>query len=192
MTATTRTDPTAAYWTEVDRVLRTDHHAKKGEATKAVAEFREHMKPAGQTILNTDPADTAKAIIGHGLIPSLPAVGAKLQLTFTLSDPKKTAAHPELAAESTVKLVAALDRLERALGGEGFTAGTPEALPGMVLLVLTPTNALGAVERLQKVATELDKASRQLAKADSELKDDIRHRKVAGERVTAAVMCQAA
>jgi len=91
-----------------------------------------------------------------------------------------------------VATAAVVAELERALGGEGFTAGTREALPGLVLFVLTPVQALGAVERLQKVATELDKASRQLAKADSELKDDIRHRKVAGERVTAAVMCQAA
>lgn len=192
MTTTTRTDPATAYWAEVERVLRTDHHAKKGEVTKAVAEYREHMKPAGDSILNTDPADTAKAIIGHGLIPTLPAIGARLQLTFTLTDPKKTAANPEAAAEAAIKLVAALDRLERALGGEGLEAGKPEVLPGLVLLALTPVNTLGAVKRLEQLAVELDKATRQLAKADPELRDEVRLRDKAGETISAAVMYQAA
>lgn len=189
---TTRTDPATAYWAEVERVLRADHQAKKSEAAKAVAEYREHMKPAGDSILNTDPNETAKAIIGHGLIPTLPAIGARLQLTFTLTDPTKTAANPEAAAEAAIKLVAALDRLERALGGDGLEAGKPEVLPGLVLLALAPVNALGAVERLGQLAVELDKASRQLAKADPELKDEIRLRDKAGEAVSAAVMYQAA
>ena len=181
-----------AYWDDVADELKSVHHAKAAEVKAAIAKYREHMQPAGQTLYNRSPESVAKSIVAHGLIPSLPAVGTKLQLTFTLTDPKKVAANPELAAETTCKLIAALDRLERAFGGEGFEVGTPEPLPGLVLLVLTPVQALGAVDRLTKVAAELDKASRQLTKADKELKAETSRREKDGERVTAAVMCQAA
>jgi hypothetical protein len=180
------------YWDDVADVLKSVHGAKVAEVRTAIAAYRDHMRPAGQTIYNRSPESVAKSIVGHGLIPSLPAIDAKLQLTFTLADPMKVLESSEAATLASSKLIAALERLERASGGEGFTVGTPEAIPGMVLLALTPVQAMSAVERLTKVAKELDRASRQLVKADKELKGETARHEKAGEQVTAAVMCQAA
>ena len=118
-----------AYWNDVADELKSVHRAKAAEVRTAIVAYRAHMQPAGQTLYNRSPESVAKSIVAHGLIPSLPAVGARLQLTFTLTDRKKVAANAIGAAVSADKLIAALDRLEKAFGGEGFTVGTPEALP---------------------------------------------------------------
>lgn len=188
----TATDTGTEYWNEVERILRVEHRAKRAESTDAVEKFRAHMEPAGQTIYNSDPTEIAATIIGHGLVPSLPAVGLHLQLAFALADPETVLADPLAVATSAAGLIDALSDYERILGGQGFSVDGAEALPGLVLVTLKPKIALRAADRLKRVAEEVERASRRAARADAKLKAEVGLRKAAGERVTASPWYKAA
>ena len=192
MVAKTRDDAEDDYWGEVERLLRLEHRAKKAEAAKAVREFRIHMEPAGQTVYNSDPAEVARTIIGHGLIPSIPAEGLNLLLTFQLTDPNAVLEAPMAAAKSAAGLIDALGNYERLMGGEGFNLQGAEALPGLVLVTLKPVRALGAAERLKAVAEELERAFKGAARVDAKLKAEVGLRKAAGEQWSAATYHKAA
>ena len=188
----TATDTGTEYWSEVERILRLEHRAKRAEAAGAVAQFRIHIEPAGQTIFNSDPSEIAATIIGHGLIPSLPAVGLQLQLAFALADPESVLADPLTVATTAAGLIDALSDYERLLGGRGFSVDGAEALPGLVLVILKPVQAVGAAARLKRVAEEVERAWKRAAKVDAKLKAQLGLRKAAGERVSASPCYKAA
>ncbi len=141
-----------AYWADVAEELRTTHHAPAADVPQAISEFRSHMAPAGQTIYNDDPAEIARTIVAHGLIPSVPQVGLCLQLTFVLTDPDEVLDDPHAVAATVAKLIDAVSDYELSLGGNGLTAYGMDAAPGVVQLYLKPSNAMGAMTRLKIVA----------------------------------------
>ncbi len=180
------------YWADVAEELERTHHAPPADIPAAIAEFRQHMAPAGQTIYNDDPAEIAATMVGHGYFDSVPAVGLSLQVVFKLTDPDKVLADPMAAARSAAGLIQALDRMECALGGEGLKLDDAESLPGHVMLSLKPVQALGAAERLRTLSAEVDAASRKAANADAKLMAEVRKRTGAGEEVFVTPLYKAA
>jgi hypothetical protein len=148
-----------AYWEDVADELAKTHHAPAAEIPAAVAEFRQHMAPAGQTIYNDAPAEVAETIVAHGLLPSVPPVGICLQLTFKWTDPDKVLDDPMLVARKVAGLIDALSDYERQLGGAGFMTDGAESAPGRVWLYLKPAEASGAMDRLKGVADAVNDPS---------------------------------
>jgi hypothetical protein len=169
-----------AYWADVAEELEHVHHAPPADIPTAIAEFRQHMAPAGQTIYNDDPAEVATTMIGHGYFDSVPAAGLGLRVFFKLNDPDKVLDDPTAVAKLATGLIDALDHMERALGGEGLRRDETEALPGQVIVSLMPVQALGAADRLAKVADAVGHASQE---ADTKLTQEVRKRETAGEKV---------
>ena len=172
-----------AYWADVAEELEQTHHVPPNEIPAAIAEFRQHMAPAGQTIYNDDPAEIAATMVGHGYFDSVPAVGLCLQVVFKLLDADDVLTDPTAAAKSAAGFIDALDEMERVFGGEGLTLDEAEAVPGYVVLSLKPVQALGAAERLARLAEEVQQASKVAADADVKLTAELRKRTGAGEQV---------
>lgn len=165
-----------AYWADVAEGLERVHHAPPNEIHAAIAEFRQHMAPAGQTIYNDDPAEVAATMVGHGYFPSVPAVGMGLQLVFQLTDPNKVLDDPMSVAVSAAGLIDAVNDLERGLGGEGFKVEGAESYPGQVVVKMTPAKALGAADRLKSIAEQVQHASDSAADADERLTTQLARR----------------
>ena len=145
-----------AYWVEVADELAQSHVARQSEIASAIAEYRAHMAPAGQTIYNRSPQSVAKSIVAHGLMPSVPPVGLCLQLTFELTDPKLVMDDPQSVALKVAGLIDDLSDYERTLGGAGLTPDGMESAPGQVWLYLRPVEAAGAMDRLKTVAAAVN------------------------------------
>jgi hypothetical protein len=110
-------------------------------------------------VYNNEPADTARVIVAHGLVPSLPATGTGLALTLTLTDPTKLLADPTPVAFAVAGLIDAVSDYEQTLGGAGLTVEGTDAYPGFVVVRLKPNNAMGAVARMQQVAEAVEDAA---------------------------------
>jgi hypothetical protein len=169
-----------AYWADVAEELERTHHAPPADIPAAIAEFRQHMAPAGQTLYNNSPERIARTMVGHGYFDSVPAAGLGLRVFFKLTDPVKVLDDPAAVAIMAAGLIDALDQMERALGGEGLRRDETEALPGQVIVSLMPVQALGAADRLAKVANAVGQASQA---ADTNLTQEVRKRETAGEKV---------
>lgn len=141
-----------AYWGDVTEELRTTHLAQPNEVQPAIDAYRNHMAPAGQTLYNRSPESVARSIVAHGLLASVPPVGACLQLTFILSDPNRVLDDPQAVALKVQGLLDALSDYERLIGGAGLMRDGMESAPGIVQLYLKPAEVSGAMSRLKQVA----------------------------------------
>lgn len=148
-----------AYWAAVKDELVQTRGAAPAEADTAIAAYRTRVARAGQAVYHVDPAATARTIVAHGLAPSLPAVGAGLALTLTLTDPAKVLADPTPVAFAVAGLIDAMSEYERTLGGAGLIVEGTDAYPGFVVVRLKPNEAMGAVDRLRRVAEAVEDAA---------------------------------
>jgi hypothetical protein len=80
-----------------------------------------------------------------------------LQITLTLANPDTVADVGQVAKDSA-QLLAGINQYEEAIGGSGLTLTEARAERGAVVLTLTPKDAKGAADRVNRIVETLNAA----------------------------------
>ncbi|HEV3385963.1 MAG TPA: hypothetical protein VG097_14185 [Gemmata sp.] len=131
------------------RQSRLEKESEKEEIEKRRLELERYLSQVNEAVAN----------------PSVPAneyitewdKGSTLQITLTLANPDSVADVAQIAQDSA-QLLAGVSRYEEEIGGRGFVLTEARAERGVVVLNLTPKDAIGAKGRVKRIVEALNAA----------------------------------